>query len=298
MRNLLFPLLLCTAAAAHAGGVDEDDVPPPPPANAPPPVGPGIQVVAGTYGQNCRAPYGNVTKFLAAACNGQYQCNYKVDYTVIGDPAYGCGKDYFAEWRCNGQPQVYRATAAAEAGFGSMVNLACPGAAPSYPPAVATPPPSYPPPGYPPPGYPPPTYAPAPVYVPPPQPVYGALAAPQQFVYQPRWRLFSSGLSLFLISYLMDISVTYGMDHHPADKSLIPIAGPIMQMSDSFSSEYANTAKAWLGLDFVGQLAGLTMAILGLSVWQKVPVARYGERPAPRLTLVPLRHGSMLSVSF
>jgi hypothetical protein len=45
-----------------------------------------IHVVAGTYGGNCKAPCGNVTNHLAAACNGRSDCNYKVDYTVIGDP--------------------------------------------------------------------------------------------------------------------------------------------------------------------------------------------------------------------
>ena len=54
-----------------------------------------IRVVAGTYGGNCQAPHGNKTEHLAAACNGRTDCTYKIDYTVIGDPAVGCGKDPF-----------------------------------------------------------------------------------------------------------------------------------------------------------------------------------------------------------
>ena len=86
----------------------------------------GIQVVAGTYGENCKAPHGNKTSHLAEACNGRADCTYKVDYTVIGDPAVGCGKDYVAEWRCGGSREVHRAVADAEAGFGKTVGLTCP----------------------------------------------------------------------------------------------------------------------------------------------------------------------------
>jgi hypothetical protein len=84
-----------------------------------------IQVVAGTYGGNCNAPHGNKTEHLAAACNGRVDCTYKVDYTVIGDPAVGCRKDYVAEWRCGGSREVRRTVASPEAGFGKTVELSC-----------------------------------------------------------------------------------------------------------------------------------------------------------------------------
>ena len=84
-----------------------------------------IRVVAGTYGGNCNAPQGNKTEHLAAACNGRADCTYKVDYTVIGDPAVGCGKDYVAVWRCGGSREVRRAVASPEAGFGKTVELSC-----------------------------------------------------------------------------------------------------------------------------------------------------------------------------
>ena len=108
--------------------------PPPPPPDQPPQPQPtyapprhlhAIHVVAGSYGQNCRAAYGNVTPHLQQSCEGQSVCAYRVDYKVIGDPAYGCQKDYVAEWRCGDDPVVRRATAAPEAGFGSTIELRC-----------------------------------------------------------------------------------------------------------------------------------------------------------------------------
>ncbi len=105
----------------------------------PPPQGYTIQIVGGTYGQSCNAPYGNKTAQLAAACNGQTTCNYKVDYQILGDPAYGCAKDYIAEWRCGADPTVNRAVAPAEAGFGSILALGCP--PPATQPVYVPPPP-------------------------------------------------------------------------------------------------------------------------------------------------------------
>src|SRR4029079_406150 len=113
----------------------EPGVAPPPPPAPPPPAAPpppqasrrsrSIQVVAGSYGQNCRAARGNVTAHLQQLCEGHSSCTYRVDYKVIGDPAYGCQKDYVAEWRCGDDPVVRRATAAPEAGFGSTIELRC-----------------------------------------------------------------------------------------------------------------------------------------------------------------------------
>ena len=84
-----------------------------------------VTVVAGTYGGNCAQPRGNKTQFLATACNGKETCDYKIDYTQIGDPAKGCLKDYAAEWRCGNSMEIRRASAASEAGNGSIVMLTC-----------------------------------------------------------------------------------------------------------------------------------------------------------------------------
>jgi hypothetical protein len=89
----------------------------------------GIAVIAGTYGGNCGAARGNDSWWLNKVCQSQDRCEYVVDYTVIGDPVPGCGKDYVAEWVCLGSggfPFIRRATATPEAGFGKTVTLTCP----------------------------------------------------------------------------------------------------------------------------------------------------------------------------
>ena len=83
-----------------------------------------IRVVSGTYGGNCGARPGNATSHLAAQCNNQRQCNYRVDYTILGDPARGCGKDFVAQWRCGNGP-VQSTSVPGEAGRGSVISLFC-----------------------------------------------------------------------------------------------------------------------------------------------------------------------------
>lgn len=83
-----------------------------------------IMISQATYGGNCGAPAGNQTGTLQAACGGQQQCNYTVDYTVIGDPEPGCAKTYDVTYFCG--PTSKSLTLPAEAGFGSVANLSCP----------------------------------------------------------------------------------------------------------------------------------------------------------------------------
>jgi hypothetical protein len=85
-----------------------------------------ITVIAGTYGKNCGAPYGNMTNHLAGACNNQSRCEYTIDYQVIGDPAFGCSKDYVAEWRCGGDSRMHQTSASPEAGLRKKIVLSCP----------------------------------------------------------------------------------------------------------------------------------------------------------------------------
>ncbi|MCP5366408.1 MAG: PKD domain-containing protein [Hyphomicrobiales bacterium] len=91
--------------------------------------GPGIRVRTGTYGGNCGAPFGNVTRHLAQACDGKDRCEYTIDYKVIGDPKYGCAKDYVAVWRCPDDDVWHSAGASPEAGFRKKVVLECAAAA-------------------------------------------------------------------------------------------------------------------------------------------------------------------------
>ena len=85
-----------------------------------------IRVIAATYGRNCGASYGNVTNHLAEICDGKATCEYVIDFRVIGDPATGCAKDYFAEWECGRDPERGVISASAEAGVGKRIVLRCP----------------------------------------------------------------------------------------------------------------------------------------------------------------------------
>ncbi len=113
-----------------------------------------------------------------------------------------------------------------------------------------------------------------PVYAPPPGYVPTTAPEPERVVRQPRWRLFGAGLALFLVGYLGDISITYGLGHEPASESAIPIAGPLMQLRDSYSEDNKNLATPFLVTGFAMQAAGALMAILGLALWTKVPAER------------------------
>ena len=85
-----------------------------------------IDVLEGSYGQNCGVPRGNSTRPLATACGGKLECAYQIDVATLGDPATGCAKAFEAVWRCGNDRTLRRTSAAAEAGLGSVVRLMCP----------------------------------------------------------------------------------------------------------------------------------------------------------------------------
>ncbi|MCX7148482.1 MAG: hypothetical protein NTY05_03570 [Rhodocyclales bacterium] len=98
---------------------------------AAPPPPPVIKVQHADYGQNCAGkgkPDSNIkgtdpTKHIAAACDGKGTCDYKVDHTAIGDPVFGCRKEYVVQYHCGtGQPK--KAAVAPEAS-GQMAKLDC-----------------------------------------------------------------------------------------------------------------------------------------------------------------------------
>jgi len=60
----------------------------------------GVNVTSATYGGNCGGKVGNSTKFVAEICNGRAACSYRVDHSVIGDPAPGCGKSFSIVYQC------------------------------------------------------------------------------------------------------------------------------------------------------------------------------------------------------
>ncbi len=84
----------------------------------------GIRVVSGTYGGTCRQPQGNRTADLASTCDGRNSCRYTIDTRVIGDPAFGCAKDYVAEWTCGRDRSIRQSRVAPEADRQS-VTLEC-----------------------------------------------------------------------------------------------------------------------------------------------------------------------------
>lgn len=103
-----------------------------------------------------------------------------------------------------------------------------------------------------------------------------------------RWSLFGGGLALFVAGWVLDVGLTYGLGHQPASTSLIPVAGPLLQMGDSWAMiapartgnaqvdavaqqriDDANrtiqqVAYAVLALDCAMQLAGSTMLVIGV----------------------------------
>ena len=105
---------------------------------------------------------------------------------------------------------------------------------------------------------------------------------------QRAWGLFGGGLALFVGGYALDVGLSYGLGHQPAATSLIPIVGPLVQMGDSWAmvapAQSGNpevdgpaneriasvnhaiqtAAYAVLGVDFALQLAGATMAVVGV----------------------------------
>jgi hypothetical protein len=126
-----------------------------------------------------------------------------------------------------------------------------------------------------------------------------------------RWGLFGGGLALFLVGYGADIGVTYGLGHQPATMSLIPIAGPLIQMGDSWAmvapSNTGNpdvdgpanqriasinqsiqiAAYAVLAVDFAMQVAGTAMAIAG-AVGRR---AHYEVGTPRKFAIAPAAHG-------
>lgn len=88
---------------------------------------PGISVVAGTYGGNCRwvSVRGNATRALAAACSGENECTFKLRMEQLGDPAPGCAKEFMAAWFCKGDRTIRSSSIPAERGIGSALQLSC-----------------------------------------------------------------------------------------------------------------------------------------------------------------------------
>ena len=84
--------------------------------------GGAIQVMNAFYGANCGAQY-NVGWSVQSICNGHQGCSYHVDANMIGDPAFGCRKDFRVDYSC-GDGQMRQAYLMGEAS-GQTLALSC-----------------------------------------------------------------------------------------------------------------------------------------------------------------------------
>jgi hypothetical protein len=85
-----------------------------------------IKVLEATYGGNCQGvTKGNVTQFVASACDSKDLCNYRVYYKNLGgDPAEGCEKNFAVSYTCGKNAKPDACTLPAEAGKGGEEGAA------------------------------------------------------------------------------------------------------------------------------------------------------------------------------
>jgi hypothetical protein len=83
-----------------------------------------IQIVSGTYGQNCGAPHGNVTHDVALQCDGRTTCEYVPHGTRKRRLAAACSSGFVAEWRCDGA-DFHTAALSPEARSDDTLVLSC-----------------------------------------------------------------------------------------------------------------------------------------------------------------------------
>lgn len=81
-----------------------------------------IRVRSAIYGANCNGRGGNVSNEVSRSCDGKANCAYMIDVARLGDPAYGCEKDFRVQYDCDGrQKEAYVAPEA----NGKTVQLRC-----------------------------------------------------------------------------------------------------------------------------------------------------------------------------
>jgi hypothetical protein len=86
----------------------------------------GIHVTSATLGANCGARHGNVTSKLADICDGRANCETPGHAVNYPDPAYGCAKDFAAEWQCGAQSQIFSNSVPAAVMESNVLKLSCP----------------------------------------------------------------------------------------------------------------------------------------------------------------------------
>jgi hypothetical protein len=83
-----------------------------------------IRIESGTYGANCGAAAGNITRDLATHCNDRATCRYIVDASLARGRRAACARDFVAEWSCDHR-EFHRAMLSGEAANGSSLVLTC-----------------------------------------------------------------------------------------------------------------------------------------------------------------------------
>jgi hypothetical protein len=83
-----------------------------------------IRIDSGTYGANCGARQGNVTRDLAAHCDSLETCRYVIDATAIDAHRDGCPADLVADWSC-GPNLFHTAAVRGDTNNGSSIVLTC-----------------------------------------------------------------------------------------------------------------------------------------------------------------------------
>ncbi|MGZ3429319.1 MAG: hypothetical protein ACXVCV_21855 [Polyangia bacterium] len=115
---------------------------------------------------------------------------------------------------------------------------------------------------------------PQPMYYPPPQPQYlqPPPPPPTHLELRPNYALVFSGVGVFGLGYLLDVSSTLLVGHQPAWECAVPLVGPYLQVNDTFSKDWSDLAKGWYVFDGLVQTAGFVLTVVGASLWHKVPV--------------------------
>lgn len=83
-----------------------------------------IRIESGTYGTNCGAREGNLTRDLAAHCDSLDTCRYVLRANAHQTFLKGCPADLTVRWSC-GPKEFHTATVRGDTGRGSSLELTC-----------------------------------------------------------------------------------------------------------------------------------------------------------------------------
>ena len=83
-----------------------------------------IRIESGTYGANCGAREGNVTRDMTEYCNALDTCQYPVSSPTDYRAPHACQANLVAEWNC-GAGQFHRAEVRVAGKSGGTLVLTC-----------------------------------------------------------------------------------------------------------------------------------------------------------------------------